>query len=791
MIYTLTSIVSLSGLTGCGNGVTPEYDYSPKDGERYKNHIEIEGQWQSGIGDPFVMRYNGKYYLYPSTPGGHNGIKVFTSDDMINWEYAGFAVSEDEPTVCGAYAPEVKYYNGWFYMCQSRDGKGHYIYRSAYPDKDFRLFSKSDVGTEGDIGYGNLGMSIDGSFYIDEDGKLYIIHTSLPAGLVINEITDPENISPNTLGTGVNVADANLHHWIEGPGTFRRGDKTYLTYTGNHVVSRGYRIAYSYIDGKVKFDKMTQPAENVLFIDSESDHYGLGHSSNVYGPNLDSIYTPYHNHISNGRRYNVDRYFVSGGLVTANGNTHDYIIKPENPDAFVKSGDELTANGDGYYLNGETEGFFTAEFNFNLTDEQKLIFGEKQDSRYTVEFNGNTVRLVKTVSGKRTEIAERTFERNFAKDKLCNVRIENGDGIGYVYVNDMKAFGYEAEKSDGKVGYAVKDGVYYTAVVNEVFGTSDFETAKNFPTEFPATTYAKGEYRGFAIADAKVVKKGIRVGEKQSVKEIGDFNAVVLKKGDWVKYGIDVSSAGEYYITAKVSAETSAKIKIKIGDKEFIRNIEKSKDASAETVNVPLGKILCDKGLSVMKVEVTEGKAEIVSFKSVLMQNSATMSAGGFESVYGSTEITDNYTKVIGTGLPSVAYAKDVTVTDFKVNCSLKVSEEAGNNLGIMIRAKDFSYHKDQASQAWRGYYLQISGNLAVLYRYDYGDEMLAAIPFDPNNGNITVEIECVAEKITVKINGASMSARDDYAFLSGHLGLYSVNGEITLKSIEYTDLGK
>ena len=142
MIYTLTSIVSLSGLTGCGNGVTPEYDYSPKDGERYKNHIEIEGQWQSGIGDPFVMRYNGKYYLYPSTPGGHNGIKVFTSDDMINWEYAGFAVSEDEPTVCGAYAPEVKYYNGWFYMCQSRDGKGHYIYRSAYPDKDFRLFSK-------------------------------------------------------------------------------------------------------------------------------------------------------------------------------------------------------------------------------------------------------------------------------------------------------------------------------------------------------------------------------------------------------------------------------------------------------------------------------------------------------------------------------------------------------------------------------------------------------------------------------------------------------------------------
>lgn len=28
-----------------------------------------------GIGDPFVMRWNGKYYLYSSTPDGKSGIK--------------------------------------------------------------------------------------------------------------------------------------------------------------------------------------------------------------------------------------------------------------------------------------------------------------------------------------------------------------------------------------------------------------------------------------------------------------------------------------------------------------------------------------------------------------------------------------------------------------------------------------------------------------------------------------------------------------------------------------------
>ncbi|MBQ3572255.1 MAG: family 43 glycosylhydrolase, partial [Clostridia bacterium] len=111
-----------------------EIEFTPTVSERYVNQRDIEGQWgpnnwtggkDYGIGDPFVMRWNGKYYMYPSTNDAFKGVKVFVSDDMINWTYAGLAVADTEATSHGSYAPEVVYYDGYFYMCQSRAGKGH------------------------------------------------------------------------------------------------------------------------------------------------------------------------------------------------------------------------------------------------------------------------------------------------------------------------------------------------------------------------------------------------------------------------------------------------------------------------------------------------------------------------------------------------------------------------------------------------------------------------------------------------------------------------------------------
>ena len=64
----------------------------PAFSEEYMNPETIEGQYAPipgaqddyGIGDPFVMRFNGTYYLYPSSC--EDRVKVYTSKDLVNWK---------------------------------------------------------------------------------------------------------------------------------------------------------------------------------------------------------------------------------------------------------------------------------------------------------------------------------------------------------------------------------------------------------------------------------------------------------------------------------------------------------------------------------------------------------------------------------------------------------------------------------------------------------------------------------------------------------------------------------
>lgn len=120
--------------------VRPDYDvdfYNNVDFHNYGNYqTTIEGQWPGyGIGDPFVMRFNGMFYLYVSTLDSENGVRAWKSPDLIHWTQAqgeglplGYVVSPEDYTSRAAYAPEVFYFNGIFYMYMSPAGNGHYIY---------------------------------------------------------------------------------------------------------------------------------------------------------------------------------------------------------------------------------------------------------------------------------------------------------------------------------------------------------------------------------------------------------------------------------------------------------------------------------------------------------------------------------------------------------------------------------------------------------------------------------------------------------------------------------------
>ena len=116
----------------------------------YQNPIQKHGDFA----DPFVLRFNGRYYLYCTNPG----VRCWQSDDLLHWTMMGEVVPEDEVPGLVPFAPEVVYENGWFYMYTSPHGLGHYVLRSDSPLGPFRKITP------------NIGHAIDFSIFIDDDG---------------------------------------------------------------------------------------------------------------------------------------------------------------------------------------------------------------------------------------------------------------------------------------------------------------------------------------------------------------------------------------------------------------------------------------------------------------------------------------------------------------------------------------------------------------------------------------------------------------------------------------------
>ena len=139
------------------------------------------------IRDPFVLPWEGKYYLYgtrgPTCWGRADGFDVYVSDDLRDW---------DGPRVCfhndgsfwadrNYWAPEVHVYRGAFYMFASFKSlfrrRGTAILRSDSPLGPFVPWSDGPV-TPGDW------ECLDGTFHLDGEGRPWMVfcHEWVQAG---------------------------------------------------------------------------------------------------------------------------------------------------------------------------------------------------------------------------------------------------------------------------------------------------------------------------------------------------------------------------------------------------------------------------------------------------------------------------------------------------------------------------------------------------------------------------------------------------------------------------------
>lgn len=131
------------------------------------------------IRDPFILPYEGKYYLYGSRGSevwGDNatGLDVYVSDDLENWSEPKevFTRTPDFWADRHYWAPEVYAYKGAFYMFASFKSadccRGTMVLKADAPDGKFEVHSEGTI-TPPDW------EALDGTLCIAKNGKPYMI----------------------------------------------------------------------------------------------------------------------------------------------------------------------------------------------------------------------------------------------------------------------------------------------------------------------------------------------------------------------------------------------------------------------------------------------------------------------------------------------------------------------------------------------------------------------------------------------------------------------------------------
>lgn len=128
------------------------------------------------IRDPFVLRHEGLYYMYGTRVGEtqpnalwgeQTGFDVYISEDLENWSEpkSVFELSESFWATKEAWAPEVHFYNGRFYMLATFHSENRRRATQALvsesPEGPFRVFGEPLTPADWEC--------LDGTLYVEND----------------------------------------------------------------------------------------------------------------------------------------------------------------------------------------------------------------------------------------------------------------------------------------------------------------------------------------------------------------------------------------------------------------------------------------------------------------------------------------------------------------------------------------------------------------------------------------------------------------------------------------------
>lgn len=197
----------------------------------------------AGMADPAVIRYEGKYYLYPTRD--NKGYDVFVSDDLVNWQLKSRCYSDSRG---GAWAPDVfhnKNGDGKFYLYYTVNNPAEGMYKLigvAVADHPLGPFlDKGNLLEKNNV--------IDAHLFEDDDGKFYLFYVRIgkPFVIFVQQMSDPLT----KLGQPMEVIRPTVA-WeqrrggvTEGPWMLKHNGLYYLMYSGSGARGPEYSIGYA------------------------------------------------------------------------------------------------------------------------------------------------------------------------------------------------------------------------------------------------------------------------------------------------------------------------------------------------------------------------------------------------------------------------------------------------------------------------------------------------------------------------------------------------------------------
>ena len=767
--------------------------------ETFNNKIVLEN---TGAADPFVMRYNGMYYLYMTTGG--SAIRGYKSYDLYNWQMVNNRVNgegfvykyaqDDNPIDSQStvpYAPEVFYFDGAFYLITSPSGNGHYVLKSDSPEGPFYNVS------------GNIGRGIDGHYFVDGATENIYMYGSGNQGIACYQIEDDMfTVSTDEYSFEKDSVyyDAKIGKWNEGPYMLQKDGNYYLTYCGTHYLSASYRVNYAY--GKAGTD-LLEPfglyTQDTVLLSTTDTFRGLGHSSTVLGPDMDSYYIAYHNlEANNSRNLNYSRLSFNGSVMVANDVKEEGAIKASLPDYFTYDVTYLEEENDFILSSYESEKTFTVEF--NVTGEGKMVFSYIDESNYSyIEFLDNDINIKKVSDGQESLIHKIDLIREYKSNVNHTFRLQyNNEKMSLFFDSMEKAYDVDAYFEAGKIGY-LKNNTFtkigYTAFSNVALGSSD-NKAYNDRVSL-ANSF---DYELSYLTDGSKFVKVENDFEEENV-QVDTKNLLIANKGNRATYRTNLDE-GLYSIEMTIPYTMAGKkVGVRIDDKEIKEvTIPSSTPTYSERgdTKVSLGTYSITKGQHHISIYNVGDEIEFnsISYNKV---NENTM-----ERSFNATSVVDD---MFVKGTPEFV-EEGYVVKNFSVNglidkntyfnktysMSLSVSNIGFDGyVGLVFNANAYSLYPsadaDGANYAYpySGYLLSIDSNYITLsdvrfndiveiesYSYKYEANKLMTLSVKQDNNTYTVYLD----------NNEIFKVTANAFNLSGHVGVFSKNAEAVIKEI-------